>query len=189
MLLNAHPLSYVYDKIRGNNYDLSSAIEKINQENADLCLTQVYYDLGNGYSEENSYKQFYNYNQDINFTISVDEKVKNYRFDPTCVFSLVNIKKCIGVKNGGIYDLEFKTNGYRNKNTIVFDTVDPQINFENFEENTEKIEIVYNVMPLTERTVNDYARAICDKISAEDKYSEQISYVNKLESEKIILLA
>lgn len=182
--INAHPLSYVYDKIRGNNYDLSSAIEKINQENADLCLTQVYYDLGNGYSEENSYKQFYNYNQDINFTISVDEKVKNYRFDPTCVFSLVNIKKCIGVKNGGIYDLEFKTNGYRNKNTIVFDTVDPQINFENFEENTEKIEIVYNVMPLTERTVNDYARAICDKISAEDKYSEQISYVNKLESEK-----
>lgn len=44
-------------------------------------------------------------------------------------------------------------------------------------------------MPLTENTVVDYARAICDKISAEDKYSEQISYVNKLESEKIILLA
>ena len=181
---NAYPLSYIYDKIRGTNYYLNNAIEQINNDNRNLCLTQVYYDLGKGYNEENSYRQLYEYNQDIKLDISVDRDVKNYRFDPACVFSLVNIKKCIGIKNGGVYDLNYKTNGYRNNNTIVFDTIDPQVNFESLEENTEKIEVVFNVMPLTENTVVDYARAICDKISAEDKYSEQISYVNKLESEK-----
>ena len=181
---NAYPLSYIYDKIRGTNYYLNNAIERISNDNRNLCLTQVYYDLGKGYNEENSYRQFYEYNQDIKMDISVDREVKNYRFDPACVFSLVNIKKCIGIKNGGAYDLNYTTNGYRNKNTIVFDTIDPQINFESLEENTEKIEVVFNVMPLTEDTVVDYARAICDKISAEDKYTKQSCYVNELEDEK-----
>lgn len=179
---NSVPLSSVYDRTRGNNFNIGSVLSKYN-ESPQKCFTQVYFDLGKGYNEEDSYGQFYEYNKDISVTIDVDKSAKKYRIDPSCVYSLVNVKKCVGVKDGGIYDLNFTANGYKNNNTIVYDTADPQIEFSDLRENTDKIQIVFNVLRLDENSVEDYARTICEKMSVSKEYEKQSQVLMETEQE------
>ena len=97
---------------------------------------QIYYDYGDGFSEENSSKYEYNYLEEIELEIPVKKGIKSLRIDPKNEALNLEIKKNILKKNNKEEEiLDFETNAvYSNKNYYVFTTEDPQMYFKDLSE-------------------------------------------------------
>lgn len=97
---------------------------------------QIYYDYGDGFSEENSLKYEYNYLKEIELEIPVKKGIKSLRIDPKNEALNLEIKKNILKKNNKEEEiLDFETNAvYSNKNYYVFTTEDPQMYFKDLSE-------------------------------------------------------
>ena len=97
---------------------------------------QIYYDYGDGFSEENSSKYEYNYLEEIELEIPVKKGIKSLRIDPKNEALNLEMKKNILKKNNKEEEiLDFETNAvYSNKNYYVFTTEDPQIYFKDLSE-------------------------------------------------------
>lgn len=91
------------------------------------CLdSQIYYDLGEGFREENKFViENAIMGERIQFAIDLPANVKSIRFDPTenlfCILSELAIRV-----DGELQGID-STNGLINGELILFDTTDPQI--------------------------------------------------------------
>ena len=99
---------------------------------------QIYYDYGDGFSEENSSKYEYNYLKEIELEIPIKEGIKSLRIDPKNEALNLEMKKNILKKNNREEEiLDFETNAvYNNKNYYIFTTEDPQIYFKDLSKGT-----------------------------------------------------
>ena len=99
---------------------------------------QIYYDYGDGFSEENSSKYEYNYLKEIELEIPIKEGIKSLRIDPKNEALNLEMKKNILKKNNKEEEiLDFETNAvYNNKNYYIFTTEDPQIYFKDLSKGT-----------------------------------------------------
>ena len=99
---------------------------------------QIYYDYGDGFSEENSSKYEYNYLKEIELEIPIKEGIKSLRIDPKNEALNLEMKKNILKKNNKEEEiLDFETNAvYNNENYYIFTTEDPQIYFKDLSKGT-----------------------------------------------------
>ncbi len=118
---------------------LNNQLVNINA-NVDLFNTpkgKLFFDNGNGFSEENALTTYYEFigkDSQVIFDISKIDNIKAFRFDPT-------EEQFLDVKINEIYLLDSKgkkeiinnytTNGRNENGCIIFDTCDPNIFFKN----------------------------------------------------------
>lgn len=141
------PTWRLYESISGKNAYLQDIISKnIDEE----CMNeiQVFYDYGEGYSEENSYKIFKDFDKKIEIEINLEKGVNGIRIDPDMDYCIVKFFETSG-NDGGLYDLDISSNGVDlEDNCIVFLTKDPQIYIQNLKENTKLIYIMCKIQVL-----------------------------------------
>lgn len=150
---------------------------------------QVFYDKGNGFSEENSIRLLpCSKKEDVlKYCISLDESVKSVRIDPTDKTCLVAIKQLIG-KSCYEYELKYNTNAIEfNNRMYLFTCDDPQIHIDDMEPGTYSICLDVVIEKISE----EFAQSIrlnYDKISMEfDKRAQELAELNHtilLESDK-----
>jgi len=145
------------------------------------CRTQVFFDTGHGYREEESECRSHSYNEDFEFHLSVWAEVKNLRVDPADSYAIVTIKKCCALCDEGIYDLDYQTNGIQIGNAIMFDTTDPQIWFSNFKQGSKEVKIALNVVQITPDVIENYGRQY---YLTKEKQRENQVLVHQHEEEK-----
>ena len=98
---------------------------------------QIYYDYGDGFSEENSSKYEYNYLEEIELEIPIKEGIKSLRIDPKNEALNLEIMKSSFKRNNKEKILNFETNAvYNNENYYIFTTEDPQIYFKDLSKGT-----------------------------------------------------
>lgn len=103
------------------------------EDSKDANRVQIYEDLGNGFSEDNSYfvKEAYQGDQDIELELKVDGNVKVLRIDPSMDTCVVRIEEM--TFNGVAVPLQNKNLFYTNGKMLkpatgaVFSTSDPNI--------------------------------------------------------------
>ena len=98
---------------------------------------QIYYDYGDGFSEENSSKYEYNYLEEIELEIPIKEGIKSLRIDPKNEALNLEMMKSSFKRNNKEKILNFETNAvYNNENYYIFTTEDPQIYFKDLSKGT-----------------------------------------------------
>ena len=98
---------------------------------------QIYYDYGDGFSEENSSKYEYNYLKEIELEIPIKEGIKSLRIDPKNEALNLEMMKSSFKRNNKEKILNFETNAvYNNENYYIFTTEDPQIYFKDLSKGT-----------------------------------------------------
>lgn len=133
-------LDTLYQNMSTKAVNLSDIIVK-NLDEEYRNEIQVFYDHGDGYSEENSYKIYPSFGQPVAFEIELDESMKSVRFDPGREFCIVKIVNVTGVGKV-FYDLSILSNGVEIGNRyFIFLTKDPQFYIQNWEKDIHKIRI------------------------------------------------
>lgn len=137
---DAVTLENLYQNMSTKAVKLSDIIVKnLGEENNNEI--QVFYDIGSGYSEENSYKIYPSFDQLIEFEIELNESVKAVRFDPGREFCVVKVVNAIG-EGKECYDLDIFSNGVGIGNGFfVFLTEDPQFYIQRLDKDIHKIRI------------------------------------------------
>lgn len=153
------PTWRLYESISGKNAYLQDIISKnIDEE----CMNeiQVFYDYGEGYSEDNSYRIFNDSDTKNEVVINVEKGVTGIRVDPGIDYCVVKIYEAAG-NDGGLYNLDISSNGVDlEDNCIVFLTKDPQIYIQNVKEDTNSIYIKYEVQILQQNFVYSMGKSI-----------------------------
>ncbi|MDR3593430.1 hypothetical protein, partial [Clostridium sp.] len=147
---------------------------EVNSNNKN-CL-QVFYDYGEGFTEENSYKFYpvYNESRNIEFEINVTSNVKSVRIDPCSETCIVNVITVAGYSEL-YYNINYLTNGIKIfDNLIMFDHDDPQIVLNMIEEKTTKIELTLNVQALSKYSIVQICKCLEQKNKLEKKLREEL---------------
>lgn len=111
---------------------------------------QVYFDFGDGFSEDNS--TVFTCKSDSENTIKLEFDISNevcqLRLDPAMSNCAIQLVEFEALDNLYWYDIEYTSNGcILNHNTILFDTQDPQITVTYLHENTKKVRVVIKFFP------------------------------------------
>lgn len=136
---------------------------------------QVYYDFGNGFSEENSNRYEYKLNNDKNVELSLEVPagVKRIRIDPAEQFCLITIIRFQLYTSDNQIEVEFQTNGkIFTSNSIFFDTKDPQLYIININEDVVRCEIFYHIDYLLKDNVTGIDAYIDENLAERQKLSE-----------------
>ena len=175
----------LYNNLRGENYWIKYLLDKeykdINKYNI-----QIFYDYGEGFSEENSHiiKKVQEENNNFRFEIEINNDIKSIRIDPSNYSCIVKIIKMVGY-NGEFYKIDYKTNGREiNNNTTIYLTTDPQIYCENVKYNTSKIIVEIEVQILKETLVIEIDNIRNDLKIQKEIVNDNIKIIE--EKEKII---
>lgn len=145
-------------------YVVQSRLEQIVRDSENgTTQVQLYYDTGNGFSEEESDK-FYIYpdqNGEIHLEYKLPKGVKKLRIDPGEKACCLQIWKAEAQTDKGIYELKCHTNGQKTgEEEYVIPHDDPQIYAGNIHENTVGIRIDYTIQTNHE-TIQEKMR--CEK--------------------------
>lgn len=148
----------------------------LNHETAkeEYCNTQIFYDYGQGFNEEQSDHFVHFYGKKFRLEIPIRSGLRALRMDPADKNVIVTIHKFIAISKQGITDLEFTQNGIQVKNTLVFDTNDPQIVFSGLTEDIIELRIVMTVCHVTQDLVENYRQLICDYKTEQELYYEKL---------------
>lgn len=181
VLGNLVPVRDLYATIAEMNVNVQNVIEC---ERADLYKNtiQVFYDYGEGFNEAQSYKinPSLDSNGKANFEISVTDKVKQVRVDPSNVMCIVNIDSILGY-NTKFYSINHYTNGIKLSEKItLFATDDPQIILRDVKSNTTMIELKFEVQVISkEMTIQ-----LCEFLQNREEQSREEDYkIMKLREE------
>lgn len=103
----------------------------INHDKSEDKLTiQVFYDYGQGYTEENSRRYELIKTVENSYVVKVPiDNSNNIRIDPMEEYCYVDIQSAISINLGGNELIEYKHNGLSIDGTLIFLTKDPQIIF------------------------------------------------------------
>lgn len=97
---------------------------------------QVFFDYGNGFSEENSYEKPYECDEFGNVTlrISLSEKIKGVRLDPSKDNCMIIIDYMHVYGYGNTEEIRYESNAnWNDNNVMIFITDDSQIIFDNID--------------------------------------------------------
>jgi len=136
------PVINMYDDIAGDAHSFSTLISKASEDNA-RCEMRVYYDRGNGFSEEDSEVIMpenigENANQ-LHYSIEV-RNAKALRLDPVEKMCILSDIKAI-TKGEYIHMPKGKHNGFEiADSSVLFTTDDPMIVFDDIVPNTTSLE-------------------------------------------------
>lgn len=131
------PIRDVYHCISKGVVNLNEILEIRGELEAERRM-QVYFDYGQGFSEENSewiYPEKYE-NHISRFQINIKRDVKGLRIDPMEEACFVKLYKCIGNADHR-YEMQFESNARQiGKDMYLFASHDPQMVFTNLREGT-----------------------------------------------------
>lgn len=149
------------------------------------CRTQVFFDTGDGFHENQSRLFSHPYNQDFAFNIPVEQDICALRVDPADKPVLVTVKKCCGVSGEGIYDLPLETNGFLFGNAYMFDTSDPQLLFPAWKKGIREVRMILNVISITAEAAEN---CVYQKYQEEEKRQEERDAAIRRHEEEIVKL-
>jgi hypothetical protein len=162
-------------KLYGQTTEMNLNIQQIIEcERANLFknTVQVFYDYGQGFSEENSYK-FYpllNGAGKVESEILITPNVSKIRIDPTNSNSIVNIDSIVGYTTK-YYSIDYYTNGIKlSDKSTLFTNDDPQIILVNIKPETTKIELKFEVQTISK----EITIRLCEFIEEKEKYIKDI---------------
>ncbi|MGN0145267.1 MAG: class I SAM-dependent methyltransferase [Clostridium sp.] len=165
----------LYGQTAEANLDIRKIIKEQNKNNF-YNMVQVFYDYGEGFTEENSYK-FYpesNDEDEIKTEIIIGADVKKVRIDPCNMKSIININSVMGY-NGIYYKLKYNTNGIEiNNGSIFYTTEDPQIVIDCIRAGTNRIELKFEVQLLLNDNI---MKSLCDFIDGKESEIKKNIYL------------
>lgn len=181
-------LDSLYGKTTLKNIDIKEVIDKENLQNYRESI-QVFYDYGNGFSEDNSYKinNFIKNDKTIEFEVLISESVKSVRIDPSSWYSLLRIDKIFGMSEI-LYPINYTTNGIAfAKDMVLFGSNDPQIIISDISPNTYKLEVAFEIEILSQKefiTINNYINENMRKLGLlKDELESQLQLKEQLENQ------
>lgn len=192
------PLSLLYSYAGKNVISLSEIEKKCHEERPSV---QVYFDSGEGFTEEHSQRFAVDKGNALEVEISLPEKTKNIRFDPDDRECLVNVKS-IWAFNGSWYELSVAgSNALKidNSDIYIFETKDPGFVIGEMRENTTSLrfsyEIVYLPYHISQYLSDDIMKrkdeleqAVmhCEQLEQAMAHCEQVNadYKNRLEAKE-----
>ncbi len=153
---------------------------------------QIFYDKGNGYSEENSYKVYPSFEQLIEFVIELDDSIKEVRFDPGREFCMVKVVNVMG-EGEAFYDLNIVSNGVDiGDGYYIFLTEDPQFYIQNWDMGIRRIKIELVIQGMKNQMAADLialVRQFKNRLNGyEANLHELKDQINELELKNSILL-
>lgn len=179
---NLMPLNDMYQYLSNDNFNIREIIaEKRNHDYKKYV--QIFYDYGNGFSEENSYTFSPKISKEgsIQFNVDIFEDLKKVRIDPCNNTCVVKINDISGYNNT-YYPVNYITNGINiSYKSIAFNHDDPQIILEHIPENTKKIYIDICIMESPKSTVVE----ICKSLVTKDNHFNENNKMKEQEIEKI----
>ncbi|MBD5542588.1 MAG: glycosyltransferase family 2 protein [Lachnospiraceae bacterium] len=169
------PIRDMYHGISKGVVDLNEILEirgKLEEERR----MQVYFDYGQGFTEENSewiYPEMYENNVG-KFRINLKSDVKKLRIDPMEEACFVKLYKCVG-NTDHRYEMKFESNARQiGKDMYLFAAPDPQIVFTNLREGTTWICLEMIKKPVT----YDFAESL-------DMDTDKLNRANNEKTQKI----
>lgn len=187
VLADQNPTWELYEVIRGKNIYLQDIIAK-NITDEIRNEIQVFYDVGNGFREEDSYKIYQTFSRPVRLNLRVEENVKSFRIDPGMDFCIVRVMEAIG-RDRRFYNVEISTNGVDMGNgCYLFPTEDPQIYINGMQENTTEIVVKIEVKILEKSFVYDLCKAISVFYDTINQLSVEQQDQNRKQEEKIAQL-
>lgn len=170
--------------VKEHNIQINNDIKKLN----DYYFAQLYIDLGNGYSEQDSIK-YYNLENDntIEFDLISYKGIKGFRFDPINTNSIVQLDK-IEFYDANHKEMKFTyhTNSiYNIEQTYFFIDIDPQINIEIESYEIKEIKISYKLIDYEfDITTVNYIKINTQYLkSKENELEQKTKQVTDLENE------
>lgn len=171
------PLNDLYGRTIEPNINIQEIVQQ--QKTNDIKNTiQVFYDYGEGFSEENSYKIFPTLNENNKVVLDIDIKsnIKQIRVDPCNCYSLVNIDSVVGYTTQ-YYALDYYTNGIKlNNRTLLFTNNDPQIILINIKPETNRIELILDIQTISKEFTVELCKFIQEK---EDEIKNKEDVINE----------
>lgn len=155
------PLYSIYGHTTKTNINVEQILEE-QERNFFKNTIQIFFDYGQGFSEESSYKILPSLNENGNNLLEIDIKpsVKKVRVDPANSESIVIINSIVGYTTK-YYDIDYYTNGIKlNNTTVLFTNNDPQIVFENIEYQTSKIQIDFSIQTISNKLTVELCKFI-----------------------------
>ncbi|MEX0155289.1 hypothetical protein AB2T48_06820 [Clostridium butyricum] len=162
------------NKLYGQTTDVNINVSEIIQHeknNMNKNSIQVFYDYGEGYSEENSYRfsPLCDSSGNIEFEINITSRVKSIRVDPCNDSSIVNIIS-ISRFDEKYHNIEYATNGINiSDNLILYDHNDPQIVLNSIKDGTTKIQLNLYIQILSKHLIIE----ICKSLDKKDRCIEE----------------
>ena len=162
------------NKLYGQTTDVNVNIYEViknERNNMNKDSIQVFYDYGEGFSEENSYKfhPLCDSEGNIEFEINITDEVKSIRIDPCSDTSIVNIISIAGYDRR-YYNIQYLTNGINIfDNLMLFNHNDPQIILNNIKGGTTKIQLNLDIQVLSKYSIIQ----ICKSLEEKDEYIEE----------------
>ncbi|MBQ9604025.1 MAG: hypothetical protein IJR45_01280 [Firmicutes bacterium] len=166
--------------IRGNVMSLRDLYEGFEKKNYSLPeimgmaqkkpYAQVYFDRGNDYDENDSYRV--ETDGEVSLKIALTNGVKACRLDPLnecCAVFLRSLEAKTGETG---YIPQFITNGARYGNVIYFDCDDPMMIFDSLEGGTEIIEAKFSVSRLTKEQAGGAVKLLEDNRAKDARAAE-----------------
>lgn len=136
------PVHELYGSMGQEIYQVHTMIHNY-EINQDKGTIQVFFDRGSGFTEEDSYFEKQS-GMVRNCSVVIDSGIKAVRIDPAIGCCQVNIQKFLLNDKQAIEN--YTANGYLcGKKSIIFDTDDPQILWQNTDKISGKISICFSV--------------------------------------------
>lgn len=144
-------------------------------------FTQIFYDSGNGFSEEVSKKlEITLYRNDI--CLELDQTVKQLRFDPSRYKCMLEIKRMVIERQGQQIQLDYnhlKGNDYKRYNGFyIFDHNDPQLWIKVEDSEVTKVYVDFIIYPL-----DDYTQSLLRILEKFEHESRLTNFKQQLEKE------
>lgn len=164
-------MAALWQEYAGKTIELTEILRRVHQPQM-----KVYQDLGQGFSEENSYvleaeEDFYGRRR---FVLTISQGVTKLRLDPCEEPCQVTVNRILGECNGS-YELNISHNGKGYEKSILYTTTDPQIILEGIVPGTGQIHVDMTVEYLKEETSFLWMKLLeraqkCDRIESSKPY-------------------
>lgn len=113
---------------------------------------QIYYDCGQGFSEENSDMRYIypDVEGSCQASLTLPQNIKGLRIDPAVKACMVRVDKAIGYTDSGVYDLKLTMNEDGMLDDMhAINNEDPQIHVTNLKTGTKRVELQYCIQALS----------------------------------------
>lgn len=161
---------------------------------------QIYFDLGNGYIEENSSSIVFNpeHRKSFKFSVIEPQKIKKIRIDPIDCAGIVEIKEALLYKKSGIEKLELGSEkitsnaAFQKDNKYFFYTEDPNIYIDEVDwKDVEYIQISCDYIYIQEdmkAIIKDFAEQINELNNKNDVLKNDLKLANEELERRLIEL-
>ena len=145
------------DEMLSAKSSVVKAQHKLNEDIFGQQAAKIYYDYGEGFSENNCEFIYYNSPDDISGDIIVEEEVVGLRIDPMEYTGIVTLNQLYGETKDGNNTLPYETNAAYSKDAVfAFNTSDPWFLISKLEKNIERIHFEFKVEKLSKQTIDSF---------------------------------